>query len=132
MKYKDFENEDIEQLNEKELDEFILCLGNFLEECKAQSVGVYAQVPEKILQIKFCKAVLNKIAHGNNLTIKTEFHKPIESMGNIMIEGSTISFEDMKWLCRVAEFSDNTEIYPLANGNTRMTFTFHGLLKKIG
>lgn len=128
---RNYEKENIDQMNEEELDSFIVSLGEFLTEIKAQTNGIYIQNTEKVLQIQFCHAVLKKIARGNGLVVKSEFHKPVESMGSVTVEGSTISFEDMKWLCRAAEFADSTEIYPLANGKTRMTFTFHGLIKRI-
>lgn len=125
--------EDIERMEGDELEAFIDGLCETLASAKQVSEGnVYLRDHVRLMHVQFAYAALRKIIKGKDVIIKCELHSPIESIGSVKVEGHNIHIEDMKWFCRVAEFSDNTEIYPLANGKTRMTFTFHGLVKRIG
>lgn len=119
-------------MDETELDSFVQELGEFLSEIQKNSTGIYMQNTVRATQLQFCYAILKKYVRGNEVSVKSEFHKPVESMGSVSVEGRNIQIDNMEWFCRAAEFANSTEIYPLANGKTRMTFTFHGLVKRIG
>ena len=115
-----------------ELNQFIDGLGEFLNEVKAASTGTYLRDEVRVQQLLFSYAVMKKYTSGIDVTVDCKVHEPVESMGSVTIEGREIALGNMEWFCRAAEFSNSTEIYPLVNGKTRLTFTFHGLVKKIG
>ena len=62
----------------------------------------------------------------------TEANKQaIEAVTSLNIEGKNLTFTNAEWFARAAEFASNTEVYPLTNGNVKMTLTFHGLVRPI-
>lgn len=130
--YRDYRMDDMKNMDENELDQFIDSLGKFLNEAKAASTGVYLRNEMRIQQLLFCYAVMKKYTSGIDVTVDCKAHEPVKSIGSVTVEGNEIDLGDMEWFCRAAEFADSTEIYPLANGKSRLTFTFHGLIKKIG
>lgn len=130
--YRDYRMDDLERMEENELNQFIDGLGEFLSEVKAVSTGTYLRDEMRVQQLLFSYAIMKKYASGIDVTVDCKAHKPVESMGSVTVEGREIDISNMEWFCRAAEFANSTEIYPLANGKARLTFTFHGLVKKIG
>lgn len=63
--------------------------------------------------------------------ITTVVHKPVTSMGVICIEAEDLIFDRMTEINKVLISADNVEIYPLTNGNIRMTIAFHGITKPV-
>lgn len=63
--------------------------------------------------------------------ITTVVHKPVTSMGVICIEAEDLIFDRMTEINKVLISADNMEIYPLTNGNIRMTIAFHGITKPV-
>lgn len=63
--------------------------------------------------------------------ITTVVHKPVTSMGVICIEAEDLIFDRMTEINKVLASADNMEIYPLTNGNIRMTIAFHGITKPV-
>ena len=63
--------------------------------------------------------------------ITTVVHKPVTSMGVICIEAEDLIFDRMTEINKVLANADNMEIYPLTNGNIRMTIAFHGITKPV-
>lgn len=63
--------------------------------------------------------------------IATVVHKPVTSMGVICIEAEDLIFDRMTEINKVLISADNVEIYPLTNGNIRMTIAFHGITKPV-
>lgn len=87
--------------------------------------------PLRMKQMQFTYAVLKRYAEGDNVQLRYSLNEPFSSMGSVSIEGGDFIFHEPKWLARAIEFSSNVEIYPLADGRLRMTFTFHGLANPI-
>ena len=63
--------------------------------------------------------------------ITTVVHKPVTSMGVICIEAEDLIFDRMTEINKVLASADNMEIYPLTNGNIRMTIAFHGITQAV-
>lgn len=82
-------------------------------------------------QMQFAYAALRYITKDSDIKVSYKLHEPFRSMGSISVEGRVLKFSNPEWFARVAEFADNTEVYPLAKNAVRLTFTFHGLTKKI-
>lgn len=82
-------------------------------------------------QFQFSYAVLRYIMKGKNVQISCKTYEPFKTMGSISVEGAVLEFNKPEWFARIAEFADNTEVYPLEKNAVRMTFTFHGLTKPI-
>ena len=87
--------------------------------------------PIKIQQMQFAYGVLKYLTKDKNVDLKYSLHQPFKSMGSISVEGKPLEFTHAEWFARAAEFASNTEVYPLANGNVRMTLTFHSLVRPI-
>lgn len=87
--------------------------------------------PLKMKQMQFVYAVLKRYAEGDNVKLNYSLNEPFSSMGSISIEGGDFIFHEPKWIARAMEFTSNVEVYPLADGRVRMTFTFHGLARPI-
>ncbi|MBE6926932.1 MAG: hypothetical protein E7467_00335 [Ruminococcaceae bacterium] len=85
---------------------------------------------QRVDQLRFAYAGAQKYASGINVDVRMCENMPFVGMGSVQIEGKTIAFTNTEWFARIAEFANNTEIYPLTNGNVRVTFTFYGLTKK--
>ena len=88
--------------------------------------------PIKIQQIQFAYGVLKYLTKSTGAKISYALNEPFKSMGSVSVEGKNLTFTNSEWFSRAAEFADSTDVYPLTNGNVRMTLTFHGLVKPIG
>lgn len=87
--------------------------------------------PIKIQQMKFTYRALKYLTKGTGAKLTYALNEPFKSMGSISIEGKNLTFTNAEWFARAAEFASNTEVYPLTNGNVKMTLTFHGLVRPI-
>ena len=87
--------------------------------------------PIKIQQMQFAYGVLKYLTKGTGAKLTYALNEPFKSMGSISIEGKNLTFTNSEWFARACEFASNTEVYPLTNGNVKMTLTFHGLVRPI-
>lgn len=87
--------------------------------------------PIKIQQMQFAYGVLKYLTKGAGAKLTYALNEPFKSMGSISVEGKNLTFTNAEWFARAAEFASNTEVYPLTNGNVKMTLTFHGLVRPI-
>lgn len=87
--------------------------------------------PIKIQQMQFAYGVLKYLTKGTGAKLTYALNEPFKSMGSISVEGKSLTFTNAEWFARAAEFASNTEVYPLTNGNVKMTLTFHGLVRPI-
>lgn len=87
--------------------------------------------PIKIQQMQFAYGVLKYLTKGTGAKLTYALNEPFKSMGSISVEGKNLTFTNAEWFARAAEFASNTEVYPLTNGNVKMTLTFHGLVLPI-
>lgn len=109
-------------------DEWVENIGNEIFEDESRTMMLD---PVKLEQMRFTYAVLKKYAETNGATVSCKFNEPFPSMGSVSIEGEDFIFQNPKWFARAAECASNVEIYPLANGGIRITYTFHGYAKPI-
>lgn len=84
--------------------------------------------PIKIQQMQFAYGVIEYLTKNTDAKLSYALNEPFKSMGSITIEGNILTFTNSEWFARACEFANNTEVYPLANGEVRMTLTFHGLV----
>lgn len=87
--------------------------------------------PIKIQQMQFAYGVLKYLTKSTGAKLAYALNEPFKSMGSISVEGKNLTFTNAEWFARAAEFASNTEVYPLTNGNVKMTLTFHGLVRPI-
>ena len=87
--------------------------------------------PIKIQQMQFAYGVLKYLTKGTGAKLTYALNEPFKSMGSISVEGKNLTFTNAEWFARAAEFASKTEVYPLTNGNVKMTLTFHGLVRPI-
>lgn len=87
--------------------------------------------PLKIQMMQFSYGVLKYLTGGTTAKLSYMLHEPFQSMGSVSVEGNKLTFSNTEWFARACEFASNTEVYPLTNGNVRITLTFHGLVRPI-
>lgn len=117
-------DEDIEAA----LDSYISDIGWEIEENESKPSVLD---PARLDQIKVCYEALQYMTKGQNVVVSYKLNKPFNSMGSISLEGDIINFKRPEWFVRIASIASNIEVYPLVNNAIRMTFTFHGLTKRI-
>ena len=113
-----------EKQKEKEFWDFI----RGLKECSDTPL---TPVEARHEQCDFVEKVLQEFfPEKDGYTITSERPDEYHASGTISVEGHALEFTDTIWLSRVCEFADNSEVYPLLNGNIRMSFMFLGMAKK--
>ena len=110
-------------------DDFLTAVGKILEDGEN---GVSVLNPQRLREMRFVYSVVTDVLATGNARVSYKLNKPLKSMGSISIEGEDLVFSEPEWFARAAQFADNTEVYPILNGETRITFTFHDLTKDIG
>lgn len=129
MNNKDFE---IEFQTDEEiwemLDNVVVSVG---EAAYADESAPAVLDPIKIQQMQFVYGVIKYLTKDTSARLTYALNEPFKSMGSISVEGTNLKFTNSEWFARAAEFASNTEVYPLANGDVRMTLTFHGLTRPI-
>ena len=105
-------------------------LNELLERTDRMEAGEIPINVQRVDQLKFAYALAQKYASGINIKVRLCENTPFMGMGSVQIEGKSITFANTEWFARMAEFANNTEIYPLSNGTVRVTFTFYGLTHK--
>ena len=129
MKNFDFEaefasDEDVE----RQFDDLVSCIGSEIEMAEQDVATIN---PIRLYQIQFTYAVMKYLTKNTGARVTYELHKPFRSMGNVSVEGVKWTVTNSMWFSRAAKYASNMEIYPLANGRFRLTFTFHGLVRRI-
>ena len=111
-----------------EEDAFLCAVGRLLEQCDREPSVLN---PQRLREMQFTYRVVRDMLAGGDTRVSYRLHEPLKSMGSISMEGKRLVFAMPEWFARAAAFADSTEIYPLLDGETRITFTFHGLTDKI-
>ena len=88
-------------------------------------------VPENMQRILSAYKILNELAEGTDINIRSRLYKPLHSLGFIDLSGQAMYFTDTEKLAAAAELSDNFEVFAKTNGTVEMEFTFHGLTRDI-
>lgn len=105
-------------------------LSELLQKTDRMEAGEIPINVQRVDQLKFAYALAQKYTSGINVRVRLCENSPFMGMGSVQIEGKSITFANTEWFARMAEFANNTEIYPLSNGMVRVTFTFYGLTHK--
>lgn len=113
---------------ERGLDEFVLQLG---ERIAKDESGVSIMNPMREENVDFVYKVLRYLTRDDDSVTLKRDDVMYPSMASISLEAEAVTFTDMKWFLRAAEFASNLDVYPLTNGKIRMTFGFHGMTKKL-
>jgi len=113
---------------EQELDELVETLREPIENDEKRMTILNML---KLKQLQFSYAALQYLVKDSGAVVTYKLYEPFKTMGSVSVEGESLEFSNPEWFARVAEFASNTEIYPLANGGVRLTFTFHGLTAPI-
>ena len=87
--------------------------------------------PLRLAQIRFTYSVMRYLTKGTDIMVTYKLNEPSKAMGSVSVEGETLEITNSKWFARAVEFANNIEIYPLAKGGVRLTFTFHNLTTPI-
>lgn len=110
------------------LDEFVESVSNEVVEDESKTTVLN---PIRLQQLQFAYAALKYITKDTDAVVSYKLYEPFKTMGSVSAEAKLLEFDKPEWFARVAEFSSNTEVYPLTNGKVRLTFTFHGLTAPI-
>lgn len=88
-------------------------------------------VPGRVAQMQFCLGVMRYLTKGLDSEVFYKMNEPFKSMGSVSVVGRKLQFTNAEWFSRAAEFASNTEVYAMADGRVKLTFTFHGLTKPL-
>ncbi len=116
--------EDIQHL----LDGFVEGMQDMVAEDEGKTTIIN---PLRLAQIKFTYSVMKYLTRDTDAEVTYKLNEPFKTMGSVSVEGKVLEFAGSKWFARAAEFTSNTEVYPLAKNRVRLTFTFHGLTAPI-
>lgn len=105
-------------------------LNELLQRTDRMEAGEIPINVQRLDQLKFAYALAKKYTSGINVSVRLYENAPFKGMGYVQIEGKTLAFTNTEWFARMAEFANNTDIYPLSNGMVRVAFTFYGLTHK--
>lgn len=109
-------------------DDFLSLIGKLLEEADKKASILN---PRRLREMRFAYSAAKEMLVKDGMRLSYKLNEPLKSMGSVTIEGTVLSFDNPEWFARTAEFADCTEVYPLSNGDVRITFTFHGLTDPI-
>ena len=121
-------DEAIEELTGYSIDE----LREMREEEERNAIRVLD--PQKVKAIDLCVLAIKKaITETNcrNLKIKSGKNEMNSTMGYVSVEGKNIGVSELGWFSLAARFAENMEVYALANGGVRLTFTFYDLTVRL-
>ena len=133
MNEKDYlSGEEFEFMTEEEKealeDEFLSHLGELIEEDESKS---YVLNIERCREMTAAYNILKSISKNSDTKVSIKLNEPYPSMGSMTVCGKNVEFFDSEEFMSVALAANNLDAYPLTNGNVKVTFTFHGLTKKI-
>ena len=87
--------------------------------------------PYRMEHLLYVYKYMKYITKGTSVVVTKKVHEPFASMGSVSVTGKIIKFGKMSWFMRAVQVASNFEVYPKANGDVCMTFTFHGLTKPL-
>lgn len=119
--WKDLPDEEIEQ----RIDALIEAIAQQAERDESKPAIVNAL---KLRQLEFTYLVMRYLSRKHEWKVTYRLYQPFRTTGSVTVEAKCIDIDSPQWFARAASFADNTDIYPLVNGNVRLTFTFHGLM----
>ena len=108
-------------------------LEGLLQEIQADESRTSVLNERRMRDIMTAYSLMKRIAAENskNACLTYKLHEPFGSMGSISLTGKEITLKHVSWFMKATKLASNFEIYPLTNGNLKMTLTFHGLTKAI-
>lgn len=85
--------------------------------------------PVRVRDMRKAELILQKIADDNSAKtkIQSRYNEPFKSMGSIELETKSLRVTDIESFRRASLLADNVDIYPLTDGNVRISFGFHGI-----
>lgn len=120
-----FEDEIISDAELDELDDFIRCVLENLDD--GESGGVAVSKPERIKAITETYRILKHITKDTSAEVSCNLNEPFNSMGYISVVGADLLFKNPRWIAAVAKLASNFNAFPKVNGTIQIDFTFHGL-----
>lgn len=121
---RDTSEESVEELEEC-LDGYIA----FLHECETGVEDTFVLNPHRVEQMEFSyKMLLKSIKDaGKDVKVTCRISEVNRTMGVMRVEGKNIVAKDIERFSRACEFANATDVYPLANGEVRIEFTFRNI-----
>lgn len=88
---------------------------------------VYILNPRRVAEVNFAVLALQRGLNVMDCDAQVTWghSKVCPETGYVTIEGPELILGDPKNLSRAIAIADNIDIYPLENGNLRLTLTFH-------
>lgn len=88
-------------------------------------------VPSKVKEVLFIYSSIKRLFEGSYVKVSYKLHQPLSTIGTIHIEGKIIELQNTKTIMELCSKANNFEIYPLTNGNVKMSLAFYGLTKSM-
>ena len=84
--------------------------------------------PARMRDMRKAELIIQKMAEENHTKIKCIYNEPFKTMGSIEMEMKELNITDMESFKCAVLLADNLDIYPLLNGNIRVSFGFNGIV----
>ncbi len=89
-------------------------------------------LPNQVRKVSIVYGELRDMFKGRaGVRVSYELFKPIRTMGGVTItwsKGKLLMINNMRRFAAVARLADNFEVYSMANGETKLTLGFNGLM----
>lgn len=120
---------DISEEAGEAFEETVDAYGEFLKELADGKEDTFVVNPHRVEQMEFSYKMLLKSIRdvGKDVAITYGISNANRTMAWMRVEGKTIHATDIERFSRACEFANATDIYPLANGDVRIEFTFRGI-----
>lgn len=105
-------------------DELLTWLGSILEAGENIPAAVNN---DRVKELQYVYNILDRFLLHDGMKLSYKINEPFKNYGSVTIEGDVLSFTDSEMFARLTSVATILEVYPLTDGNVRMSFGFSGL-----
>lgn len=130
MNNEQWKEEWLEEEDEDCGDEWLLEI--FRQAKKEDEGNIYLQDPRQVERVQKVYRLIKEVTVGQEVSVTCRLHAPFITMGSVTVEGFVPEFRDVEKLAEAVRLADNMDMVAKTCGMVEMTFTFHGMARKIG
>lgn len=107
-------------------------LDPFREALSRDEGNIYIPIPGEVEKVRRVYRAMKELTADYDVAVTCKLFQPFLFCASVTLEGSELIFDDVAVFADVAQLADNFEVYPLVNGNVRLSFAFNHLVTKVG
>lgn len=104
----------------------------FREAMARDEGNIYVPIPSQVEKVCRVYRAMKALTEDFDVDVTYKLFQPFLFCASVTLEGPELIFEDLKVFTDAALLADNFEVYPLVNGNIRLSFAFNHLVTKVG